>query len=539
MTIPASVTYIGLSAFFGCSLNAAYFLGNAPLLWRNVFVANASDFIVYYTLGSTGFSNPWYTQQAWGQPPGVHAGECYIAGIQSGDFLFDTYNGKVRIVKYIGSGGAVVIPDTIEGMPVNSIGGGTTTGSTFFPSWHWGAFSGCTGVTSITMPSSVTHISDYAFSGCTGLTSVSMPSSLTWIGELAFSGCTALTSIDIPASVTSICAAAFEGCTGLTSITIPGSATYLGQYVFKNCTGLLSATIPDGITAIAVGMFYNCTGLTSMTIPDSVTSLGGSAFGGCTGLTSVTIPGNVTSIGGSAFFGCTGLSTVTIPGSVTSIEWLAFAGCSGLTSIHVDARNSAYSSQDGVLYNKNRTALIQYPAEKTGGVHNSRRRYEYWVWCFLSLQRIDQRYHTRQRYVTIWFFDSYCSGLYQPWSFILSGWRLLLTSDLEDKSFYNCENLTSVYFEGNAPNIDHDNFACYPTDLCCGYAEYGPFYCASGFTVYYRAGATGFTNPWCFAGAGDDCYPALVYGESSTTTTTITTTTVPAESCTVEFFPAG
>jgi hypothetical protein len=64
----------------------------------------------------------------------------------------------------------------------------------------------------------------------------------------------------------------------------------------------------------------------------------------------------------------------------------------------------------------------------------------------------------------------------------------------------------------------------------------GPFDCASGFTVYYRAGATGFTNPWCFSSAGTDCYPALVYGESSTTTT-ITTTTVPAESCEVEIFP--
>ena len=493
VTIPASVTYIGGAAFYGCSLSAAYFLGNAPVMGQGVFVVNASDLIIYYTLGSTGFSNPWCPYWNDFPPPGGYdQDECYTAGIQSGDFVFDAYNGKVRIVKYIGSGGAVEIPDTIDGMPVNSIGGGTTYGSNFLRLWHWGAFLGCTGLTSITIPISVTHISDYAFNGCTGLTSVS----------------------------------------------IPGNVTSIGQYVFQNCTGLISATIPDGITAIAVGMFDNCTGLTSVTIPASVTSIETAAFRDCTGLTGVTIPGNVTSIGWSAFFGCTGLSTVTIPSSVTSIGWLAFAKCSGLTSINVVANNSAYSSQDGVLFNKAGTKLMQYPAKKNGAAFRIPD----------GVTSIGSGAFYRCNELTSVTIPGSVTSLYgslthtvavctMPGPLFCQGGDCYWTSDLDDKSFYNCENLASAYFEGNAPNIAHDYFACYPTDFCCGYAEYGPFYCASGFTVYYRAGATGFTNPWCFTGAGDDCYPALVYGESSSTTTTMTTTTVPAEPCTVEFFP--
>ncbi|MDR2176502.1 MAG: leucine-rich repeat domain-containing protein [Treponema sp.] len=99
-------------------------------------------------------------------------------------------------------------------------------------------------------------------------------------------------------------------------------------------------------------------------LPASVISIGDYTFSYCTGLTSVTIPGTVTSIGDSAFSGCTGLTSVTIPGTVTSIGERAFFG-TGLTSITVDSANSAYSSENGVLFNKGKTDLIQYPAGKS------------------------------------------------------------------------------------------------------------------------------------------------------------------------------
>ena len=143
------------------------------------------------------------------------------------------------------------------------------------------AFSGCTGLTSITIPSSVTKIENYAFCGCTGLTSITIPDSVTEIGDCTFFGCTGLTSITIPDSVTKIGDDAFYGCTGLTSITIPDSVTEIGRYTFSGCTGLTSITIPNGVTWIGGCAFYGCRGLTSITIPDSVTEIGRDVFRDC------------------------------------------------------------------------------------------------------------------------------------------------------------------------------------------------------------------------------------------------------------------
>ena len=190
-------------------------------------------------------------------------------------------------------------------------------------------------MTSLTIPSSVTEIGDYAFEGCSGLTSLTIPSSVTSIGDAAFYGCSGLTSLTIPSSITSIGWGAFYGCSGLTSLTIPSSVTEIGGNAFSDCSGLTSLTIPSSVTEIGYGAFSGCSGLTSLTIPSSVTSIGDAAFSGCSGLTSLVIPSSVTSIGESAFKGCSGLTSLSIPSSVTSIGKSALKGCSGLTSIYV------------------------------------------------------------------------------------------------------------------------------------------------------------------------------------------------------------
>ena len=102
------------------------------------------------------------------------------------------------------------------------------------------AFYGCSGLTSLTIPSSVTRIGWSAFYGCSGLTSLTIPSSVTWISGEAFSGCSGLTSLVIPSSVTSIDRSAFSGCSSLTSLTIPSSVTSIGNYAFEGCSGLTS-----------------------------------------------------------------------------------------------------------------------------------------------------------------------------------------------------------------------------------------------------------------------------------------------------------
>ena len=259
------------------------------------------------------------------------------------------------------------------------------------------AFYGCSGLTSLTLPSSVTKIGDYAFKGCSGLTSLTLPSSLTEIGKYAFSGCSGLTSLTLPSSVTKIGDYAFEGCSGLTSLTLPSSLTEIGKYAFSGCSGLTGLTLPSSVTTIDYSAFSGCNilkecnclldsdletclarthdywrcipvdeikyyhngqeltkleipsgvdeigsysfykgvNLTSLTLPSSVTSIGSSAFYGCSGLTSLTLPSSVTSIGSSAFYGCSGLTSLTLPSSLTEIGKYAFEGCSGLTSIYV------------------------------------------------------------------------------------------------------------------------------------------------------------------------------------------------------------
>ena len=134
------------------------------------------------------------------------------------------------------------------------------------------------------------------------------------LGASCFEGCTGLTSITIPSSVTSLGGNCFEDCSGLTSITIPSSVTSLGDYCFPGCSGLTSITIPSSVTSLGGNCFEDCSGLTSITIPSSVTSLGDYCFPGCSGLTSITIPSSVTSLGGNCFLNCQKLETVYFEG---------------------------------------------------------------------------------------------------------------------------------------------------------------------------------------------------------------------------------
>ena len=287
--------------------------------------------------------------------------------------------------------GELVIPETLQGIPVRGIGDR--------------AFFGCNRLTTVTIPSSVTSIGNGAFAGCSALKSVTIPPDVTSIGASAFEDCIGLTSVTIPPSVTSIGAGAFAGCGGLKSIkvdlanqafcskngllcskdghlliksvngnvTIPDGVKHIEAGAFENCSGLTTVSIPSSVTNIGASAFSGCSGLTSVTIPSSVTSIGNCVFFGCGGLTSVTIPDGVMRIGNSAFGGCAGLTSVTIPPSVTSIVASArlfpigggrfygsgsFYACGGLKSFKVDSANQVFSSTNGLLCSKDGRTLI-------------------------------------------------------------------------------------------------------------------------------------------------------------------------------------
>ena len=199
------------------------------------------------------------------------------------------------------------------------------------------AFYGCSDLISITIPfvgEKVDGTGEAHFGYIFGASSYEynddyVPESLKWviitggtsIGSRAFYGCSGLTSITIPDSVTSIDGWAFYGCSGLTSITIPDSVTSIDGWAFYGCSGLISITIPDGVTSIGNYAFSKCSGLSSIVIPDGVTIIGEYAFSYCSGLTSVTIPDSVTSIGYEAFYGCSGLTAINFQG--TMAQWQA------------------------------------------------------------------------------------------------------------------------------------------------------------------------------------------------------------------------
>ena len=197
------------------------------------------------------------------------------------------------------------------------------------------AFFACIDMTSVMIPDGVTSIGAFAFYCCRGLSSVIIPSKVKTIEHAAFSNCSSLTAVTIPQGVTSIGYDAFRECSSLTSVTIPNSVTSIDGYAFRECSGLTSATIPNSVTHLGDGVFWGCNGLTSVIISNGITEIEEQTFLGCSGLTSLIIPNSVKSIGDRAFYGCDGLTSVTIPSSVTDLSFSVFEGCTGLTSIKV------------------------------------------------------------------------------------------------------------------------------------------------------------------------------------------------------------
>ncbi len=304
------------------------------------------------------------------------------------EYTWQLTNGEATITGVNGSiSGDIIIPNTLGGYPVTSIG--------------INAFFGWRALTGISIPEGVTSIGEYAFSNCPNLVNVSIPNSVTSIGYEAFSYCPSLTSVTIPERVATIGTYAFLRCTNLKSMIIPDSVTTIGNGAFAGCINLTSITIGSAVTSIGDSAFseeklveiYNRSSLnittgstdhgfigqyalnvytpssgeskldttddgyvfyadgndiylvgytgsnTTLTLPNDYNGSNYAiykyAFYYSTNLTNVVIPKSVTIIGKSAFSACQNLANVSISNGVTSIGESSFLGCKNLISLNI------------------------------------------------------------------------------------------------------------------------------------------------------------------------------------------------------------
>lgn len=316
--------------------------------------------------------------------------------ITNGDWVYITNtSGQATVTSYGGTGGSVVVPDSLDSFPVTGFG-------EFLPVFGYGN----SNVTSVVLPASVTNIATYALYESLTLTNIgvdvanaeysdvggvlfdklatailahpagrtgsyTIPHGVTSIAEVAFAKNVGLTGVTIPEGVTNIAESAFDGCTGLTTVTLPDSVTAIANYTFAGCTNLTIVSAGTGLASIGgpnSDPFYGCTALTAINVapgntvfasidgvvfsddestlfyfpyakpgdyavPAGVTNIATGAFANCTALTSVTMSAAVQSIEDYAFNSCQALTNVTIGSGVTTIGDGAFSDCIGLTSL--------------------------------------------------------------------------------------------------------------------------------------------------------------------------------------------------------------
>ena len=320
--------------------------------------------------------------------------------------LIDEYS-KVQILSYIGSDTDVVIPDRIDNKKVTSIADSAfrekSITSVVFGQYVESignyAFFSCRSLSKLDFSkSSVKTIGDYAFTVCKSLESIEFPDSLESIGYGAFSAYTdgyygsyvasSLKSVKFGGGLKSIESYAFYENralntvkftgdaltsigyrsfynTDITELDLSGANASIGTYAFYSCNSLRTVKL-SGVNTIESGAFYGCDELVNLEMSDTLTTIEGSAFCSCTSLKTVIFSDSVTTIADGSFTDCTGLESVTIGKGCTSVTASAFTRNVNLVKFDVSEDNENYASVDGVLYNKEKTAVICYPKSLSG-----------------------------------------------------------------------------------------------------------------------------------------------------------------------------
>ena len=229
----------------------------------------------------------------------------------------------------------------------------------------WEAFNNCEALTTVEMNDAVETIEYGAFMNCGKLQSIVIPDTTVTIGERAFYQCESLSELTLGNSIESIGTCAFENC-AVTEIIIPDTVAEIGVQAFQGCDQATYVKIGSGVKKIDIRAFMYC-GMEDIVIPDSVTDLGQEAFSCCTNAKNLTIGSGITELPEKAFYRCTSLESVSIAAGLTTIGDQAFTDCSSMKAFAVDENNPNFSNDDrGVLFNKDKTRLIQAPGAISG-----------------------------------------------------------------------------------------------------------------------------------------------------------------------------
>ena len=384
VTIPKSVTSIGDGAFAGCLSNIYVSEGNANYSSVDGVLFNQDcTTLVAYPSGRK--------DRSYEIPDGV-------VSIGNNAFVINDYLDSVTIPKSVTTIGNYAIL-SCHGLAYVAIPEGVA-------SIGEGAFKGCDGLTNVRISESVTSIGVSAFDGCSSLKNVyytgtqaqwdeieigdnnaplrsatlnlvsdglvasgSCGENLTWSideeGTLTISGTGAMWDYDY-VSVDGVWHTTAPWYSySPTKLVLNEGITYIGYYAFQQAEFTGSLTLPESLTSIGSFAFDGCDGFTgTLVLPEGLTSVGGYAFWDCKGFTGdLILPESLTNIGWGAFQSCSGLTSVTIPKSVKEILGAAFSDCSSLSNIIVNG-NTSYDAADGVLFNKDHTTLLCYPAGK-------------------------------------------------------------------------------------------------------------------------------------------------------------------------------
>ena len=272
--------------------------------------------------------------------------------------------------------------------------------------------------------SGVTSIGDYALSGCSNLTSVSLPSGLKTLGSYAFSGCN-FVSITLPNTVTSIGNHCFNWCERLRNITLSSSLITIGYNAFYECRVLSGIELPDSVTSIGTSTFEDCSNLQTVKLSEGMTEIPNRGFAYCA-LSEVIIPEGITSIGERAFSSNSTLTTLYLPLTLENISTGAFAGCSNLTDVYFSGTKT---EAEAILLGTGNTYLSSA------------------TWHFNAGSTQSTTILTLPNMLSVIESEAFAG---------VNAQTIIIPASVDEigsKAFANCPNLETLYFEGSPYSI--------------------------------------------------------------------------------------